>query len=265
MARQATVTNRDLDTMLGIIAAPTDEDVTEPMPWSVLVGLRELISCDVASISMFDARERSFHLFQEVGECEQIPEDIDRDLEQKFFNLYWESPSCNYPDISGDLTEVTLGSDFHSLRQWHATPMYCECLRYYGTSERELMICLPSQRGRALRVRLCRGPGSDFSPRDRGLAVLMRPHLYEAYRKQQRRQNPKPQLTTRQEELLGLVAAGYTNIQIGRRLSISEATVRKHLEHVFERLQVTSRTAAVTAYSASEGLASHRARIGSFA
>jgi DNA-binding NarL/FixJ family response regulator len=30
-------------------------------------------------------------------------------------------------------------------------------------------------------------------------------------------------------------------------LGITEATVRKHLEHIFDRLQVTSRTAAVTA------------------
>ena len=52
-------------------------------------------------------------------------------------------------------------------------------------------------------------------------------------------------LTRRQRELLGLVAAGHTNGQIARRLSISEATVRKHLENIFARLGVTSCTAAV--------------------
>ena len=42
-----------------------------------------------------------------------------------------------------------------------------------------------------------------------------------------------------------LVARGYDNAQIARTLRISVNTVRKHLEHVFERTGVRSRTAAV--------------------
>jgi DNA-binding NarL/FixJ family response regulator len=41
------------------------------------------------------------------------------------------------------------------------------------------------------------------------------------------------------------VAAGLTNRQIARHVGLSEHTVRKHIENIFERLQVTSRTAAV--------------------
>jgi DNA-binding NarL/FixJ family response regulator len=64
----------------------------------------------------------------------------------------------------------------------------------------------------------------------------------------------RPGSRRRQRQLLRLVAAGYTNDQIGRRLSISEATVRKHLENIFARLGVTSRTAAVTtAFGADNG------------
>ncbi len=47
--------------------------------------------------------------------------------------------------------------------------------------------------------------------------------------------------------MLDLVRDGYTNHQIGRRLNLSEGTVRTHLNHVYERLGVASRTAAVTA------------------
>jgi DNA-binding CsgD family transcriptional regulator len=55
-----------------------------------------------------------------------------------------------------------------------------------------------------------------------------------------------PRLTPRQKDLLRLLAAGYTNTQIARRLGISEGTVRTHLENIYERLHVSSRTAAVT-------------------
>ena len=43
-----------------------------------------------------------------------------------------------------------------------------------------------------------------------------------------------------------LVAAGHTNTQIARRLGISEGTVGTHLENIYTRLNVSSRTAAVT-------------------
>ena len=55
-----------------------------------------------------------------------------------------------------------------------------------------------------------------------------------------------PRLTPRQKDLLRLVAAGHTNTQIARRLGISEGTVRTHLENIYQRLQVSSRAAAVT-------------------
>jgi len=48
---------------------------------------------------------------------------------------------------------------------------------------------------------------------------------------------------------LQFVAQGYTNTQIGRRMRLSEGTVRTHLNHIYERLGVTSRTAAVTRMS----------------
>jgi DNA-binding CsgD family transcriptional regulator len=57
--------------------------------------------------------------------------------------------------------------------------------------------------------------------------------------------HPVPRLTPRQNELLRLLAAGHTNSQIARRLGISEGTVRTHLENIYDKLGVSSRTAAV--------------------
>ena len=114
------------------------------------------------------------------------------------------------------------------------------------------MLCLPEAPartagpGRHVRLYLDRGSGPDFSERDRAVLTLLRPHLHQAYLDAERRRHPVPRLTPRQCDLLRLVAAGHTNTQIARRLGISEGTVGTHLENIYARLNVSSRTAAVT-------------------
>lgn len=58
---------------------------------------------------------------------------------------------------------------------------------------------------------------------------------------------PTTALTARELEVLQAVAEGLSNREIGRRLFLSEATVKSHLVHVFEKLGADSRTAAVAA------------------
>lgn len=53
-------------------------------------------------------------------------------------------------------------------------------------------------------------------------------------------------LTRREADVLQWVAAGKTNTEIGFILGISSRTVQKHLEHIFEKLGVGTRTAAAT-------------------
>ena len=56
-----------------------------------------------------------------------------------------------------------------------------------------------------------------------------------------------PELTSREVEVLRLVARGLSNAGIGRELFIGEATVKTHLLRAFAKLGVADRTAAVTA------------------
>ncbi|WP_285042223.1 response regulator transcription factor [Plantibacter sp. LMC-P-059a] len=58
--------------------------------------------------------------------------------------------------------------------------------------------------------------------------------------------SPRPQLSARELEVLALVAAGNSNRAIAAGLFISESTVKTHLLHVFEKLEVADRTRAVT-------------------
>jgi DNA-binding CsgD family transcriptional regulator len=238
------LSERDLRTMVSITATPGDADTDDPLPVSVLYGLRELIPCDRLSFVMFDARRHEVLMSQELGEFPVFDEREEEAVEATFWRLYWDS-SCCYPDVTGDLDRITTISDFYSDREHHSSAMYCEYDRIFGV-EREMMVCLPSQVSQVVRLLFSRGKGPDFSQRDRDVCTLLRPHLDRIYRQQQRFHHPIPRLTGRQWELLRLVAAGHTNGQISRRLSIAEVTVRKHLENIFERLQVTSRTAAVS-------------------
>ncbi|RKT54463.1 response regulator [Saccharothrix australiensis] len=56
-----------------------------------------------------------------------------------------------------------------------------------------------------------------------------------------------PALSGREREVLKLVGRGLTNAEIGKRLFISEATVKTHLLRTFKKLDVSDRTAAVLA------------------
>jgi DNA-binding CsgD family transcriptional regulator len=53
-----------------------------------------------------------------------------------------------------------------------------------------------------------------------------------------------PRLTAREREILDLVAEGRTNAEIAERLWLSLGTVRKHLDNVYAKLGVHTRTAA---------------------
>jgi len=60
-------------------------------------------------------------------------------------------------------------------------------------------------------------------------------------------------LTPREVEIVRLLAGGLRNREIGKRLFISEGTVKIHLHHIFEKLKLNSRV-ALTLYARNKGL-----------
>jgi len=246
MTGPVTASGRDLRTLAGIVSDDRGDPPADGLAPSFLTDLLGLIRCDHLLFEGHDSR-RQLDWFGQLVPAEADDDEYD---DASFWHHYWTSP-CSYPDRTGDLRRAIKVSDFYSARQWHSTGMYHDCCRPYGI-EHELMVCLPAGPGwtagpgRTLRLIFLRGPGQDFSGRDRDLLTVLRPHLHQAYLDAERRRHPTPQLTARHWDLLHLVAAGHTNAQIARRLGISEATVRTHLEHIYRLLGVSSRTAAVT-------------------
>lgn len=67
-----------------------------------------------------------------------------------------------------------------------------------------------------------------------------------AARLMDRMRAPQASLSSRELQVLELVAAGRSNTNIAAELFVSETTVKSHLAHIFTKLGATSRTAAVS-------------------
>jgi DNA-binding CsgD family transcriptional regulator len=105
--------------------------------------------------------------------------------------------------------------------------------------------------------------GLSFSERDRERLELLRPHLAFLYRQACRgpagsirvsaaqpfapdQPDPVPaSLTRREGEVMHWLSCGKTDAEIAALLAISPRTVHKHLEHIYVKLGVETRTAAV--------------------
>jgi two-component system, NarL family, nitrate/nitrite response regulator NarL len=57
-----------------------------------------------------------------------------------------------------------------------------------------------------------------------------------------------PALTNRERQIIRLVSEGLSNKEIGRLLKITDGTVKVHLHHICEKLQVRNRTAIAAVY-----------------
>jgi DNA-binding CsgD family transcriptional regulator len=134
-------------------------------------------------------------------------------------------------------------SDFVSLRELRRSEYYDAVLKPLGV-EHELRMWLTAPRGtcRLFAFSRSRGEG-DFGERDRALLELLRPFLVAS----RERYDTRRALTDREAEILRWVARGKTNREIATLLYVSPHTVRTHLEHVFAKLDVHTRAAAIAA------------------
>jgi DNA-binding CsgD family transcriptional regulator len=229
----------DLHRMLRIVNAPDCGEDGVGLPWSTLHELKALIRCTVIEFGSFDAGQEVYFFDQGLDQP-----DYQDELDPVFWTYY--PMYCSYPERTGDYRSVIQTSDFRSLAEHRRTPIYLEYCKPHGLHH-NIEVALPNGPRRELRLVLHRDRyDREFSEHDRALLTLLRPHLHAAHAEVLRRQRGIPTLTPRQWQLLQLVDAGLSNAEIARRLFISVSTVRKHLENIFGRLEVTSRTAALT-------------------
>jgi DNA-binding CsgD family transcriptional regulator len=245
----------DFEALLAFVGDVAGLEFDKPYPVGVVACMQDLVHCDDITYQDLDLNAQRFYAV--VGPDDEVddPDDVDE--------LYWRVGPCpisDYRTRTGDLRTVTM-SDLIDQRRYHDLPIFREYFRPAGL-DNMIDLGLPAVLPRQRSFILFREAGAgDFSERDRAVLEMLRPHLYrleayaalrrqlsEALRAQEDSAEPDPyaELTSREREIVELVAEGKTNAQIAVQLWIAPCTVKKHLEHIYSKLGVGRRTAAAT-------------------
>ncbi|MCU1495172.1 MAG: hypothetical protein JWO62_2936 [Acidimicrobiaceae bacterium] len=230
----------------------------EEFPNRVLSLVHSVIGCDAASYNEIAVSTGHFRVLIDPAGA------LDGESSQAFERFVHEHPVIAHVEATGDSRARTI-SDFLSPVQFRRLGLYCEFFGPLGFEDQLSTSLLAARGEQILGVALNRS--GQFSESDRLLLDTLRPHLVCAHQNAMdysrifggritdeasatRAAAALERLTDRQREVLRLVAEGHTNVQIAVVLEISVGTVKKHIEHIFERLEAQSRVSAARVYLA---------------
>ena len=233
---------------VGLIDSLADLDDPAGFAAIVLPGLAGLVGCDVLT-------------FNEIGPAHgqtryaDYPAGARNPATQPVFEAHvHEHPLINHYRATGSGAPAMI-SDFLSQQRFHRLGLYTEFFRGIPV-EHQVAVSLPGPGQEVIGIALSRAR-HDFSDEDRALLSVLRVPLITALLRARRRQQAGQALiamacsgiaglTEREIQILRLVADGRTNAAIAHALDVSPRTVAKHLEHIYRKLRVTSRAAAVS-------------------
>lgn len=233
--------NRTLRTMVDAIDEMKADLDGPTIPWSVLTVVNRLVATTEIAFVAMDYRQRRFTSHQVLEESVRLFVDDTDAAHQQWWSMAAAARTAVNPRLSttGRVERWTAEFDETQIRSW---PLYQEYWRGVGDL---LWIEFPAAPGQTRRLLLWRDAPEKFSAGDEALVRLLQPHLFEIDRLARRRSNGSPGLTVREWQVLELVAQGASNAEVAAALVTSVATVRKHMEHIFDRSGVRSRSAAV--------------------
>jgi DNA-binding CsgD family transcriptional regulator len=235
---------RDLAVLSALIEPAFGDSTDVLFPWATFDGLAALIPCDSIFFAELDIRGQRRIARQELIEGSERVVSFGAGEPVADESVYWAHRDSFWASAPQSRRGIWRWSDVYSTQRLRNVPLYAEF--FAPTGLRHFMtLSFPAPAGRSRHLQFFRHTDRPFSDGELQLLCILRPHLQELYDLGQRRRRGRPQLSPREWQVMTLVARGYDNAQIARTLRISVNTVRKHLEHVFERTGVRSRTAAV--------------------
>jgi DNA-binding CsgD family transcriptional regulator len=218
-----------------------------------IAGIGALIPSDILTYNEIDTRQQRAYMVEQPAGV------ITASQVRTFERLAGQHPLIRHYALTRE-TQPRKISDFLSLSEFRRLDLYQEFFREVAVNY-QLAVTIPSSNSVVIGIALNRTL-RDFSERDRAVLDVIRPHLAQSYRNAIERAALRERteaaeravrsapaaslasLTSREQEVLVLVADGKTNGQIAGRLSLSPRTVQKHLEHIYDKVGVRTRTAA---------------------
>ena len=230
-----------LDAILAIGAAATSG---EAFARGGVAALRRLVPSDLTTLSIcdLDAGRRSV--------VSDVPDPISR-REIDAFDRHLPRHPLVRDHGRNPHAQTRRLSDVQGPSDFRGSPLFDEYYRPIGIDH---VMALPVHvEGPVLVSFVFNRSGRDFGERERARLETIRPHLRNLYRltraidgvARPSQWAPPPRLTCREQEVLRWLAAGKTDRDIGDILGISPRTVHKHLQRIYEKLGVETRTAAV--------------------
>ena len=325
----AALSSRDVEHVLRFVADAEELGGDHAFTPEVLAELGKLVEADWVAYDEADRVRRRF------GYGADRPGDEYDRPEVSYWEIADEHPLCSRHN-TGDSRALKL-SDFMTLRELRQSRIYSIWFQPFGV-ERQLNLAIPSPPWHAKTFLFSRGPGPDFTERDRRVLDLLQPHLGHLWRAARVRRQLRAALeslesgsehdargvillapgglielaspsacrllrdyfdeagrldapaalvnwfesgsptfvcrrgehrlsisrsgsmllleetrdelglTSRERDVLAWVARGKTNSEVAEILWVTPSTVRKHLENIYAKLGVHTRTAAVTRF-----------------
>lgn len=236
------ISERDLKAAFDLVYDAASLDGKEPFPREFLARLATLVPADAIVGYHEVVIGRPCRTVESVDIPEEgIPESI-----QQVARCFGRQDPVRHSVGVGSARALKL-SDFLTRSAKRKLEFYWEVWRPLGIED-SIRLWLPAPAGRARMLYLERS-APNFTERERSILELLRPSLIKMHAAAMRRRNGEPPilmtLTRREREVLSLVAEGKTSREIAAVLVVSPHTVRKHIEHVLEKLDVRTRSAAV--------------------
>jgi DNA-binding CsgD family transcriptional regulator len=230
----------------------------EEFPIRVLALVQRLIGSDAASYNEIEVSTGALHVL--------VDPEVDgyNKLTGAFETFIHEHPVIAYVESTGDGSARTI-SDFLSTKEFHRLALHGEFFGPLGIED-QLSTTLQVARGQQI-LGIALNRSGVFTEVERLFLDALRPHLVIAHQNSVHYSRALSRcvadesfvadsvraldrLTDRQRDVLCAVSRGSTNVQVAGELGISVRTVKKHLEHIFEQLQVQTRIGAARIYLA---------------
>jgi DNA-binding CsgD family transcriptional regulator len=236
------------------------EDLGQPAeaPELIISSVAGMVGCDVVTYNEIEMRPDQLSYYA------QYPRGALDSVSLKVFEAYLhEHPLLIHYRATGGASEPVKISDFLSRPRFHRLGLYSEFYRHIPVED-QIALNLPATRdGQVVAIALSRGE-KDFTDADRDVLGAIAGPLNNAVRRGRRRLHAQTamatagsdgmgELTDRELQVLELAARGRTNRAIASTVGVSPRTVAKHLEHIYRKLGVSSRAAAVYATAAARG------------